>query len=101
MEFVTMRGSRSGFYRTINKSVALKYGMVQQRNSTASQRRPTIPEGWWPTELGRGGKKGPGASSIPEEPEAEPKPDYEVPTGEEEQKNGNHSGGGKSEMAER
>lgn len=64
MEFVTIRGSRSGFYRSINRSVALKYGLIQQRQAG---RRPTIPDGWV-APLGAG---------IPEEPEIEPTPDYE------------------------
>ncbi|KAL7079671.1 hypothetical protein ACQ4LE_001117, partial [Meloidogyne hapla] len=81
MEFVTIRGTHSGFYRSINKNIALKYGLLQQRNlEVSATKRPSIPEEWTKNneEDERKNKKNNG--SIPEEPEnvSEPLPDYEI-----------------------
>ena len=75
MEFITIRGSHSGFYRSINKNVAIKYGIVQQKNGLMANKRPTIPENWIVQE--KKAQNGPKGGIIPEEPEMEPTPDYE------------------------
>jgi hypothetical protein len=80
MEFITIRGSHSGFYRSINKSVAIKYGIVQQKNGLMANKRPTIPENWISQE--KNAQNRPKGGIIPEEPETEPTPDYEQQGGE-------------------
>ncbi|CAK5033384.1 unnamed protein product [Meloidogyne enterolobii] len=84
MEFVTIRGTHSGFYRSINKNIAQKYGLQQRNFEVPSTKRPSIPEEWTKNNEESvnkiKNKKENNNGSIPEEPEnvLEPLPDYEV-----------------------
>ncbi|KAL3103198.1 hypothetical protein niasHS_002384 [Heterodera schachtii] len=44
MEFIPISG-RYGYYQTVNKSVAIKYGLSQQRTEQQKQ-RPKLPNDW-------------------------------------------------------
>ena len=81
MEFITVRGTHTGFYRSINKNIALKYGLLQQRNyGVSTSRRPSIPEQWTNKNNSDEERRKNNNGSIPEEPEvvSEPLPDYEI-----------------------
>uniref|UniRef100_A0A914GUS2 Uncharacterized protein n=1 Tax=Globodera rostochiensis TaxID=31243 RepID=A0A914GUS2_GLORO len=83
MQFVPIRG-RYGYYQTVNKGVAIKYGLTQQ------QRRPMLPNNWVEVAereadeqrqfvddgLGRFGRR-----QKDQRPESEPTPDYDNETG--------------------
>uniref|UniRef100_A0A183CE76 Sialyltransferase n=1 Tax=Globodera pallida TaxID=36090 RepID=A0A183CE76_GLOPA len=83
MQFVPIRG-RYGYYQTVNKGVAIKYGLTQQ------QRRPMLPDNWVEVAereadeqrqfvddgLGRFGRR-----LKAQRPESEPTPDYDNATG--------------------
>ncbi|KAF7632935.1 hypothetical protein Mgra_00007637 [Meloidogyne graminicola] len=85
MEFVAIKGTHSGFYRTINKNIAFKYGISQQRTFGVSTRRPSIPKEWTnikknnnENEERESSKSNNGSISEENEVVSEPLPDYEV-----------------------